>query len=567
MSGGSSAQTGGATRKYSDPKYPTYLRPVKSIDGLMPSARALVRNRSAALGLGLGVAKQGETVLLVTTAESQEMAIDAIKKAFEERGVKVVLLNDYDVAGVSKQDVLTLRQESRAANADRVDSESFSGGTGWFNGLPDPAAARKWLQAKNPALYAKTFPPQKQLSAHLEEVRSKLTGPSIGEKLSGYLDKHPEISSVFWGKGGSTYLRRYIHPYEDKMKGLLLADNQMELLNGMSGFPADVWQLAETQTLDPLAYIDKIQLTDPQGTNVAADLTEEQAQKFERGVYHRGHMFMGPNQAYGRFGYSIVDYPGFQRDWLSPEPHVLFNGVVAGTNQGGGLYPKVEAHFVNGYLKEVKGGGLFGDLWREALQFPHINEYTYPFFKHPGYFYLYEFALGTNPKSARYPDGSGPERFRAGVFHIGTGVFVQHAPDAMTMPKEWLDYIRKNNFPLDHGWHIQLYQATYAVHLRNANKWVNLVDGGRLTSLDSPEVRALASRYGNPATILADDWIPEIPGINAPGNYADFAKEPWKFAYSQLKQVQAGTYKYFSPAPKGKLEPFTMGDGTVGGGD
>jgi hypothetical protein len=567
LSGPSTAQTSGATRKYAEPRYPSYLRPVKSSAELMPNARALVRNKAAALGLGMGVAKQGETLALVTSAGSEDMAVEAIQKAFVERGVKVVILPEYELAGVTKQDVMALSKANAEASSDRVDSESFSGGTGWFQSLPDPEAAKKWLKAKNPTLYAKVFPATTELPAHLQEVRSKMTGPAVGAKIAAYLDKHKEVSGVFWGKGGATYLRRFMHPYEDKMKGLLLADTQMEILNGMSSFPADVWQLAETQTLDPLAYIDKIELTDPQGTNIGADLTELQAQRFERGVYHRGHMFMDPNQAYGRFGYSVVDYPGFQKDWLPVEPLVAFNGVVAGTNQGGGFYPRVEAHFVNGYLKEVKGGGLFGDMWREALQYPHINEYTYPFYKHPGYFYLYEFALGTNPKSARYPDGGGPERFRAGVFHIGTGVFVQHAPNAMTMPQEWMDYTRKNDFPIDHGWHIQLYQANYRVHLRNANKWLALVDGGRLTALDSPEVRALASRYGDPQNLLAEEWIPEFPGINAPGNYNDYAKEPWKYAYSQLKQVQDGTYKYFYPPPKAKLAPFSLGSRAGGAGD
>jgi hypothetical protein len=135
------------------------------------------------------------------------------------------------------------------------------------------------------------------------------------------------------------------------------------------------------------------------------------------------------------------------------------------------------------------------------------------------------------------------------------------------MPQEWIDYTKKNDFPIDHGWHIQLYQATYRVHLRNANKSLALVDGGRLTALDSPEVRALASRYGDPAKVLAEEWIPEIPGINAPGDYNDFAKEPWKYAYSQLKQVQDGTYKYFYPPPKGKLAPFSLGPRAGGAGD
>ena len=50
------------------------------------------------------------------------------------------------------------------------------------------------------------------------------------------------------------------------------------------------------------------------------------------------------------------------------------------------------------------------------------------------------------------------------------------------------------------------------MRLRNANKWVNILDKGHMTSLDNPEVRALASRYGDPNYLLTEDWIPEVPG-------------------------------------------------------
>ena len=49
-----------------------------------------------------------------------------------------------------------------------------------------------------------------------------------------------------------------------------------------------------------------------------------------------------------------------------------------------------------------------------------------------------------------------------------------------------------------------------------------------MTSLDNPEVRALASRYGNPDELLQEDWRPGMPGINLPGDYADYAANPWK---------------------------------------
>ena len=42
--------------------------------------------------------------------------------------------------------------------------------------------------------------------------------------------------------------------------------------------------------------------------------------------------------------------------------------------------------------------------------------------------------------------------------------------------------------------------------------WDAVIDKGHLTVLDEPEVRSLASRYGNPDELLKEIWIPAIPG-------------------------------------------------------
>jgi hypothetical protein len=553
LSGWSAQQMENGKPKYMEPRFPSYLKPVKSTSELMPQARALVRNKSALQGLGLGIVKQGETIGLVYSIEAEDMALQAIQQALKERGVKAVLLPEYEFAGVTKQDALDLQKALPDHTAE--DGEETAG---WIEGtFPDPDGVKKWLKAQRPDLYAQIFPPQTELSAHLKEVRDKFRGPVVGKALGAYLEKHPEMSGIYWGKGGSSYLRRYLHPHEEKLLGLFLWDNQWDVMSEMSNFPADVWQLLETQTLDPLAYIDKIRVFDPEGTDVQADLSQDQAERFERGVYHRGHMFMNPNQAYGRFGYSVVDYPGFQKDWLSPDPEVIFNGMIAATNGHGGFFPRMEVHITNGDVTDIRGGGLYGDLFRTFLKYPHINDTAYPFYKRPGFFKVYEFALGTNPKGFRHPNemlhGSGghlvPERNRSGVFHLAYGVFVQHGPDSLEMPKEWIDFTKKYNLPIDHSFHMHNYFATYQVHLRNANRSINLVDKGHLTSLDSPEVRALASRYGDPTTILSEDWVPDVPGINAAGSYDDYAKNPWVVSKAQLDKILAGTYAhYFPPA-------------------
>ena len=42
----------------------------------------------------------------------------------------------------------------------------------------------------------------------------------------------------------------------------------------------------------------------------------------------------------------------------------------------------------------------------------------------------------------------------------------------------------------------------------------------------SSTLKTLASRYGNPDTILRRDYIPALPGVNMPGKYEDYAKDP-----------------------------------------
>ena len=138
--------------------------------------------------------------------------------------------------------------------------------------------------------------------------------------------------------------------------------------------------------------------------------------------------------------------------------------------------------------------------------------------------------------------------------HYGHGIRVHHGPDSPEWAKEWVEFTKKNNLPDDHWFHIHNYFTTYRLRVRGTkNTWVTVVNKGRMTSLDSSEVRALTSRYGDPKELLAEDWVPEIPGINAKGRYEDYAKDPWKTVTSIFKRVDAGTYEYFYPATKQAL--------------
>ena len=45
--------------QYPEPRYPSYLRPVSTIEEILPHVRPLVRNKTGFQGAGLGIAKRG----------------------------------------------------------------------------------------------------------------------------------------------------------------------------------------------------------------------------------------------------------------------------------------------------------------------------------------------------------------------------------------------------------------------------------------------------------------------------------------------------------------------------
>lgn len=540
--------------EYPEPRFPSYLKAPSSVEEILPHVRPLARNKTGFQGAGLGIAKPGETVAFILAPTAEPMIVEAVKRAMEERGVKVNLVPEHEVVGVARDDALAFEKARRTYTSEQGYMEAAN----WVEvNFPDPEAVKKWLREKNPGLADKLFPQSRELSPKLKEVQRKLLLESVGKGIQNYLKQHPEVRGVFWGKGGGTFLRRNLHPMEDKFLGLFVVDNRYDVMSALGTYPGDVWQLAEDQTMEPLVHVDRVTARDPEGTDVSADISEEQARNWARGVYQRGHLYMFPNQATGRFGYSVVDYPAFQKEWLPREPLALLNGVIAGTTNHTGFYPRWEVTLEGGYVKGVKGGGSFGDALREFLRYPGINELPYPFHdaKHPGYWWMYETGFGTHPKAFRNPKAMDegtviPERLRAGVVHWGVGVTLHHDPNVATHSQQLLDFTRAHNLPKDHGYHTHTYFTTYQVHLRNADRWVTLLEKGRLQSLDNAEVRALASRYGSPDELLAEDWRPEIPGINAPGNYlTDYAPDPWRTVKSVTDKVLANTYEHFFPKP------------------
>src|SRR5215217_6132323 len=101
-----SAAVGANGEKYPAPRWPSYFKTPKSADELMPAARLLVRNQSGLQGKGMGILKEGDKVLIVTADDSDQMVIDAVRKALEERKITPYIKYTYEMKGITKEQAL-----------------------------------------------------------------------------------------------------------------------------------------------------------------------------------------------------------------------------------------------------------------------------------------------------------------------------------------------------------------------------------------------------------------------------------------------------------------------------
>lgn len=536
---------------YPAPRWPSYLKKPNSMEELLPHARDLVRNKAGfggnSPGLGLGLLESGEEVMIVPDTTAEDLVVQALVKALGERGVQADIVPNYTLVGVSKADAeqIRLKTEIRSAQEGFMEAKYY-----WIERVfAHPEVPIAWLKQKNTDLYDALYPKRDEMTRELMAEWKKLNNESVGAAIRDYLQKNQKIKGVYWGHPGGAFYARTMAPLEKKYLGRCSFTNSWEVVSQVSSFPADVWQLAEKKAIAMVTTdIDKVEVTDPEGTNVTWDVPEEMAKRWVRGIYWRGHLLMYPDSATGQYGQSFDDYPENYPEWIDRSPNSKANGVIAGTNGSGGFWPRMEIHLKDGKITEVKGGGRYGDVIREFQSYPHINDTTYPHYDSPGYWNLWEVALGTNPKYFRNPTdfyGGGTagvycltyERYRSGVFHWGLGNELGHDPGSLGTPKKWKEFAEKLNLPDGHDFHIQNYFITYKVHLRSTGKWSTIVDRGHLVSLDDPEVRALAAKYGDPDKLLAEDWIPEIPGINAPGSYEEYARDPWKYADAHMRKI------------------------------
>jgi hypothetical protein len=91
----------------------------------------------------MGILETGDLVALITSAGADDMVVDAIRRALDERGVKAQIWPEYELAGVSRQDALALMKARQTYTSENGFMEEVS----WIERqFPDAAAATKWLK-------------------------------------------------------------------------------------------------------------------------------------------------------------------------------------------------------------------------------------------------------------------------------------------------------------------------------------------------------------------------------------------------------------------------------------
>jgi hypothetical protein len=279
-------------------------------------------------------------------------------------------------------------------------------------------------------------------------------------------------------------------------------------------YPLELHLLINQKTWEPIWNLGRggrAKLTDPEGTDISWTYWED---------YYDG----------SRYGFCSNPRNGHL--FSHPVPPIIVKedatGVVSGTTSHFSRpFPQIKVDLEGGQIVKVVGGGQYGDAWRDLLE--ESRHTQYPCFPRPGLFYLWEAAIGTNPKIVRpsriekhSSGGFEWERRRSGVIHMGFGT-LWRAPE-----EKWAG---ERGFLYGHL-HIHLLFPTLVVTAKNGREY-SVIRSGRLTALDDPEVRQLAARYGDPDELLREDWIPEIPGITSPGSYEEYAKDPASWIYSR----------------------------------
>jgi hypothetical protein len=470
------AQSG---EKYPAPRYPK-LPVVKSAEDLVPVARVVVKSpsRRETLRPGYGV-KKGERILMVIPSDFSPLVRDAIAIAIREAGGQVDILS-LEAQGFNPEDAVPVEHRDHGPQDGTVE-------------------ALRMLE------------PPKRTGRETGSSYSKIMALGNG---GGY-------DMVIEGSGGPQPVSKFRWeriPWDTVEKFVLSA-----------GFPGEVQDLIDQKIWEVFKVARRVHITDPEGTDlrwsVRPDFFTKLHDEYDDPIYPPGT-------------YDVV-----KRGHLSLTPLFLAmeggdaQGTVAGTINHAGVFPQTILHLSGGKIVRAEAGGRYGETINAVLK--KYEAIQYPGFPGPGVGWFIEAALGTNPRRSRAMtsiegESMSWERGRSGVIHWGFGVSTpvtaSHTPAVRKLVSE----------KQLTGGHLHIHTYFNTIDIETSEgKTVRVADKGRITFLDDPEVRKIAAKYGNPDELLQEAWIPAVPGINAPGRYEDYARDPGQFIIQDVQQLKA----------------------------
>jgi hypothetical protein len=482
-----------ASDQYPPPRYPRYLA-TTSLDQLMPAARLAVRQTYGRSPLGK--AQSGQIVYVLHQYGQDDQVWEAIRRAWDERGVDARTLGSWELVGLTKEAYYAAVREN-----------SLFGNEAWQE-----------LGVFRP-VFQPFFP---------DEVRGQFkkafTSAVLRKNVEAFFDTRPEVEHLFAGTGGGWQgpLGRHGH----KWLGHWIYYTPFDLLSKNTEFPGDVWNMVDDKIVKPIPHVGEGTFTDPEGTRLRWTVTPEQ----------RKHWSGGDNN-------HLNVYP-------RPVNATWHEGIIRASANHTGFYPTMTVTInQHGRVEKVEGGGRTGDLFRMLVENPKMKNARFPSETETGYWHLTSDGFATNPKFVRDTEllikgaaniSNLSERNRAGVQH-----FSFSHPAQRDDPRDRA-YAEAAGLPLDHTAHMHVYFPTIRWRLADTGEWITIADKGYVTAFDDPEVRALAARYGDPALLFRYEWIPGIPGINLPGDHdRDYGRDPWTWLMKEWEQIRSGAYAYY----------------------
>ncbi len=294
-----------------------------------------------------------------------------------------------------------------------------------------------------------------------------------------------------------------------------------EFISGNAEYPADLLDAIDEKTWETLLTARKVRITGPEGTDIRWTVRKEDRESGSE--VSKGH---------------IMSYPPFEtKNILDAE------GVIAGSSNHTGFFPRIKVHISGNHVTRIEAGGSYGENWKAVLE--KYKNVQWPHMPGPGMGWLHEVAIGTNPKSSRpanimlKPSRIGSwERSRSGVIHWGIGT-----------RGGGTGWAEENDMPDGH-FHVHNYFNTFEIETEDGQK-IKIIDKGHLTTLDDPEVRRIAAKYGDPDEVLKEAWIPAVPGINVAGDYQrDFVTDPGRWIAKEHEEVYGDWLRRHSLVPE-----------------